>query len=120
MIQDRRQLGQAGEALAAEALKNRGYKILTRNYRAPCGEIDLIARHGDTLVFIEVKLRRSGTYGAASEAITGTKRRRISRSAQFYLRKHGSLDMKVRFDVVTIDFTRGQPEVDIIPGAFEA
>jgi putative endonuclease len=119
MTRERRLLGQAGEALAANALKKHGYKILTRNYRTPYGEIDLIARHGDTLVFIEVKLRRSEIFGSPQAAVTTAKQRHLKLAAHYYLHQQRFEDVKVRFDVVAITMAGQQPRIEIFSGAFE-
>ncbi len=90
-----------------------------RGYRTRYGEIDLIARDGDTLVFVEVKSRRQGV---PAEAVTLEKQRRISLAALHFLRKHGLLDVRCRFDVVAIVWPdeHGAPEIEHIPNAFEA
>jgi putative endonuclease len=119
MTRERLLLGQAGETLAADTLKKHGYKILTRNYRTPYGEIDLIARHGDTLVFIEVKLRRSEVFGPPQAAVTATKKRHLKLAAQYYLQRRRAEDIKVRFDVVAITLSGQLPQVEIFAGAFE-
>jgi putative endonuclease len=115
----RRLLGRTGETLAAMALEKNGYRILTRNYRTPFGEIDLIARHGECLVFIEVKLRRNFCYGTPLEAVTRTKKERLRLSAQHYLQEQGTPEIMVRFDVIAITLERGRAEIEIISGAFE-
>jgi putative endonuclease len=119
MTRERRLLGQAGEALAADTLKKHGYKILTRNYRTPYGEIDLIARHGDTLVFIEVKLRRSEVFGSPQAAVTIAKQRHLKLAAYYYLNQQRTEDVKVRFDVVAITLAGQLPRIEIFAGAFE-
>jgi putative endonuclease len=119
MSPDRRLLGQAGEALAADTLQRQGYAILARNYRTPYGEIDLIARHGDTLVFIEVKLRRSDTFGPPQAAVNAAKQRHLKLAAQYYLNRRGDQDMKIRFDVVAITMAGQLPRIEIFTGAIE-
>ncbi|AEB08628.1 YraN family protein [Desulfobacca acetoxidans] len=118
MTQERRLLGQMGEALAADVLKESGYNILARNYRTPFGEIDLIARHQDTLVFIEVKLRRSRIFGPPQAAITPNKQRHVRLAAQYYLQGQRTLDAKVRFDVVAITLEKNSPQIEIFSEAF--
>ena len=81
---------------------------MERNFRCRTGEIDIIARDGDYLVFTEVKYRRTGENGWASAAVDWHKRQRISRAAQFYLIRHGYADIPCRFDVVAIDGNRIQ------------
>ena len=91
------------------ALQAAGYEILERNYRCRAGEIDLIAKDHDFLVFVEVKYRRNGSSGVSLEAVTPAKQRVISRVAQFYLTvKYNSVDVPCRFDVVGIDGDRLQ------------
>ena len=119
MSRERRLLGQAGEALAAQTLQQQGYTILTRNYRTPYGEIDLIARHGDTLVFVEVKLRRSEFFGPPQAAVNTAKKRHLKLAAQYYLTRQHSTDIKIRFDVVAITMTGKQPRIEIFDGAIE-
>ena len=94
--------GAAAEALAAEFLVARGLVILERNYRCRSGEIDLIARDRDTLVFVEVRLRSSAAFGGAAASITATKRRRIARAAKHYLGKLGH-EPPCRFDAILLD-----------------
>src|SRR4030042_958467 len=83
----RRQLGDKGEDLAATALNNQGYKILDRNYITPLGEIDLVARQGKCIVFVEVKTRRSGVFGGPREAVHPSKQARLRRVADYYLKQ---------------------------------
>lgn len=94
--------GAAAEALAAEFLVAHGLAILVRNYRCRSGEIDLIARDGDMLVFVEVRLRSSAAFGGAAASITASKRRRIARAARHYLGKLGQ-EPPCRFDAILLD-----------------
>ncbi len=112
-------LGQAGERLAARHLRRKGMKILVWNHRAPTGEIDLIARDGDYLVFVEVKTRREGL---PAEAVTLEKQRRITLAALHFLRRYRALEVRSRFDIVAIVWPEGsdRPTIDHIPNAFEA
>ncbi len=119
MSRERRLLGQAGETLAADTLQQQGYSILTRNYRTPYGEIDLIARHGDTLVFVEVKLRRSELFGPPQAAVNTAKQRHLKLAAQYYLNQQRHQDIKIRFDVVAITMAGRQPRIEIFDGAIE-
>lgn len=114
-----RLLGDRGERAAARFLRRRGLRVLVRGYRTPRGEIDLIAREGDTLVFVEVKTRRSG---APAEAVTAEKQRRLTLAALEFLRRHGLLDRRSRFDVVAIIWPddRGAPAIEHIRDAFPA
>ncbi len=100
---NRRKLGGEMEKLAAETLRKAGYRILQSNYRCPAGEIDLIARHGKYLVFVEVKYRSTGESGLPEEAVDVRKQRVISRAALYYLAEHGmGEDTPCRFDVAAI------------------
>lgn len=93
--------GRDGEVRAAAFLRSQGFHILEQNYRWRGGEIDLVAREGDCLVFVEVKTRRSHQYGVPEESITSEKREQIARTARHYLARH-STDLDVRFDVVAL------------------
>ena len=94
--------GARAESLAADFLKARGLAIVTRNFRTRRGEIDLIAHDGTTLVFVEVRLRRSQFFGGAAASITATKRARLAAAAQVYLARLGS-EPPCRFDAVLLD-----------------
>ena len=95
--------GRAAEDLAAAHLTGQGLQIVARNYRVACGEIDLIARHGAELVFVEVRSRRSAAFGSAAESVTPAKRRRLLLAAQHYLTTLGQrTPPPCRFDVVSI------------------
>jgi putative transposase len=114
----RRQLGDAGEDLAAAALKKQGYKILERNYTAPMGEIDLVARHQGTLVFIEVKTRQSVKFGEPQEAVNPAKQARLRKLADYYLKQQRLGEVAVRFDVAAVTMNAGAPSVQVIRDAF--
>ena len=117
---DRRQrYGEAGEALAARLLRRQGYRILETNYRTPIGEIDLIARGRDTIVFVEVKARRSPHFGHPKTAVTALKQRKLSMVALYYLKTTGQSGAKARFDVVAISGETERPEVEVVRNAFE-
>jgi putative endonuclease len=94
--------GARAEALAAEFLVARGLSIVTRNFRTRRGEIDIIARDGATLVFVEVRLRRSADFGGAAASITAAKRSRLTAAAQAYLARLGR-EPPCRFDAVLLD-----------------
>lgn len=98
----RRQIGDAGEAAAAEYLASLGYRIVRRNLRGPAGEIDIVARDGTTFVFVEVKARRNGRYGSALRAVDARKRARIRAAAADYL-QFVAPGANIRFDVLAID-----------------
>ncbi len=113
-----RQLGIRGEELAAAALKKAGYRIVERNYAAPLGEIDLIARHQGAWVFIEVKTRTSGRFGLPSEAVHPAKQAKLRRLADYYLKQKRLGEVPVRFDVVAITLLEDSPQIEIISRAF--
>ncbi len=99
----RQETGKLGEDLATVELWHQGYVILARRYRTRYGEIDIVAQDGETIVFIEVKARRSDRYGTAAESVTPWKQRRIAAMALDYLAWAGRIDAPCRFDVVAID-----------------
>jgi putative endonuclease len=96
------QEGRKGEILAAAFLRLKGYKILAKNFRVPHGEIDLIAQKGQTLVFVEVKMRRTKVQGSPLEAVSPHKVKRLSAAAACYLAKVPDGPPLARFDVVTL------------------
>ena len=98
----RRRLGEAGEAAAERWLRGAGLVIVARGFRVRCGEIDLIARDGPVVVFVEVKTRTQGAYGRPSEAVTAVKRKRIARVASVFLARSGWGENACRFDVVEV------------------
>jgi putative endonuclease len=120
MTQSRVALGKTGEDLACRELERRGYAIVARRYRRRGGEVDIIARDGPTLVFVEVKARGSRAYGDAAEAITPIKRRRIAALAVDYMMRHRLTDCPCRFDVVAIHLESGAPVVAVFQNAFDA
>jgi putative endonuclease len=99
----RRDTGILGEKLAKDYLKKRGYRIRETNYRCPEGEVDIIARQKDCLVFIEVKTRRSLEFGSPEESITAKKRERLRAVAAHYQQAHDKLPQLWRIDVVAIE-----------------
>lgn len=111
-------LGRRGEDLARTHLEKAGYRVITTNFRTRCGEIDLIAREGETLVFIEVKTRSGSRFGSPFEAITERKRRQISKVALEYLSGHGGLEQPARFDVVAVR-PGASRQVEVIKNAFD-
>lgn len=111
--------GQKGEEAAARHLKKKGYKILTQNYRTRFGEIDIIAKEKDTLVFVEVKARRTRGYGSPKLAITDQKKRKISMVALCYLKATSQTEAKARFDVVTLSPGTEKTRFEIVQNAFE-
>jgi len=124
MLNAKQQFGQQSELLAAKFLVKQGYKILASNYCTPAGEIDIIARDKNVIVFAEVKARRSDSYGTPERAITKIKQKKISMAALHYLKDRRLLNVKARFDVIAIrmykaDNEKRNPEITIFKNAFE-
>jgi putative endonuclease len=112
--------GTAGEDRACQHLRRQGFAILERNFRCRTGEIDIVARDGDTLVFVEVKERGDASHGGAVEAVTLAKRRRVVRAARQWASIHGESESRVRFDVVAIDPGPEGSRIRHDRGAFDA
>lgn len=121
MARGTRRLGTKGERAAEGMLRRKRYRILERNYTCRFGEVDLVAEDSGTLVFIEVKTRISGRFGAPELAVTPRKQRRYIRAAQRYVQERKTPDVPVRFDVVAILMTEDGKILrrDIIKAAFE-
>ncbi|GMV21852.1 MAG: YraN family protein [Vicinamibacterales bacterium] len=116
---DRQSAGKLGEDLAAVELWHQGYAILARRYRTRYGEIDIVAQDGDTVVFVEVRARRTERCGSAAESITRSKQRRLAAMALDYLAWCNNPDAPCRFDVVAIDGVGGdQVKLTHIKDAF--
>lgn len=115
----RQTVGQRGEAEAVRFLKKNGYKILEQNYRTPLGEIDIIAKDRHTIVFVEVKTRRSTVYGGPKTAVTPKKRRHMSMTALHYLKASRQSHARARFDVVAVTTGAEETHIEIIKSAFE-
>ena len=113
--------GSEGESIACRYLEGRGFLVLCRNYRCRSGEIDIVARDADhTTVFVEVKDRRVVSHGEGYEAVTFGKRRRVVRAARLYAAAHGLSEGHLRFDVVSISWVFGRPQVRHDQGAFDS
>ena len=120
MVNLRQILGEQGEKQAARYLKKKGYKVVTANYRCKFGEIDLIARDADVIIFIEVKTRTSTDFGNPAAAVDYRKQQQISKVAHHYLVTHHNDDVDARFDVISILSPRGQKtEIEHISDAFD-
>jgi len=113
-------IGRLGEDLAVDWLRGHGYTLVKRNYRRRFGEVDVIARQGEYLVFIEVKTRSSGRFGSPFEAVTAKKQQQLSRIAKDYLSRYKLTDTPCRFDVLSVILPKDRPPViDIVTDAFE-
>ena len=108
-----KKLGIWGEKQALSYLKNKGYKLIDRNYHTHFGEIDLIMQNKDNLVFVEVKTRKGDKYGLAEEAITPRKIRLIIKSTQYYQLTHPKLSESIRIDLVAINIDQVSSKVNI-------
>ncbi len=112
--------GSAAERIAASFLHDRGYHVLERRFRCRGGEIDVIALDGSTLVFVEVKMRRTHARGAPIEAVTELKQARVRRAADAYLAYCGQVFHRIRFDVISIMKTARTTDITHLKAAFEA
>ena len=119
MTRERLDLGKWGEDLALKKVKKLGYRCIARNYSCPLGEVDLIARDGDTLVFIEIKTRRGRSLAYAKEAVNQRKRRQLSKVALAYMKSNGFVDVRARFDVVVINLSGEDQEIEVVRNAFD-
>ena len=119
-VMDNRTLGERGEAIAAAYLKGQRFIIIERNFRCKGGEVDIIAREGKTLVFVEVKTRRTLTFGPPQLALTPFKQRQISKAALTWLAKKKQFGANARFDVIAIIAPDHQvPQIEHIRNAFD-
>jgi len=113
-------LGRRGENAAARFLRGNGYKIILRNFACPVGELDIIARHGKTLVFVEVKTRADDDPTPETQ-VDAVKQHQITKAAKFYLSRYGVPQPPARFDVVAVIWPEGgQPKIRHTPNAFDA
>jgi putative endonuclease len=117
-VDARAKLGRDGEDAAAAVLERSGLRIVDRNFRCAEGEIDLVARRDDLLVFCEVKARRTTRWGDPSEAVGWAKRNRLRRLAAAWMNAHRPGPVDVRFDVVSVIVRGGQVAARHLPDAF--
>ncbi len=114
----RQRLGLEGEHMAATELERLGYQILDRRYRSRFGEIDLIARDGPTVVFVEVKTKTDSRFGDPVEMVTSQKQRRLVSMAEEYVSNHALHNTPCRFDVVAIDASIAPAKITVYKDAF--
>ena len=113
-------LGSRGERAAARHLRKRGYRIITRNYRCPVGEIDLISTDGDTVVFVEVKTRSSDEAEDPVDTVRPAKWARVERAARYFLMQRARGDYPCRFDVIVVVWPpRGSPRFEHFEDAYQ-
>jgi putative endonuclease len=118
-VQTSRQKGFAKEQEAAKALQKAGYSIVGANFYTKYGEIDIIANHENTIVFVEVKYRDSALCGLPQEAVTFSKQNKIIKTAMEYIKLNNAYDKNYRFDVVAISKGKDGDKIEIIKNAFE-
>ncbi len=120
MTHDHRQdLGKWGEDIACLELERRGYAVLAKRYRTRVGEIDIVCRDGQTVVFVEVKARTDRRFGGGAAAITPRKQRRMAHMALDFLARSGLTRSPCRFDVVVVELDAGRVRIDVFANAFE-
>jgi len=110
--------GKIGEEICARYLKNKGYKILQRNYRCQIGEVDIIAFYKKAYIFVEVKTRTSKKFGLPFESVDKRKQRKVKNVALFYLKNQNIKDFNCRFDVFSVIMENNDFTVDHIKNAF--
>ena len=117
----RTRLGKRGEDAAARYLQAKGYSIIERNFRCPLGEIDIVAKHGGELVFVEVKTRTTQEVARPADSVTAAKQEHLAKAAEVYLLRKVKGEWRCRFDVVEVLMTaRGRVlQIDLLGGAFE-
>ena len=116
---EQKELGRKGEEKALRFLKKKGYRIVEQNYVCNLGEMDIIAKEKDTLVFVEVKTRTSMTFGPPQLAVTQFKQRQLSKVALYFLKEKKLEDIKARFDVVAILLPPEKEQIELIRDAFD-
>jgi putative endonuclease len=119
MVSRKQKVGKKGESIAVRYLKKQGFKVIEQNYRSKVGEIDIIAREKHNLVFVEVKTRRSRSFGSPKWAVTPQKQKAISMAALYYLKMTNQTNAAARFDVVSI-LARGEDtQIELVRNAFD-
>ena len=116
----RKRLGGRAEEAVAEWLAARGYEILERNYMTKVGEVDIIARQGECLCFVEVRSRSTDAMGSPALTVDARKQRQVIRAAMYFLSEKGVTNLVARFDVAAVTFGAAGPEIEYIPSAFDA
>ena len=119
MTKERILLGKEGEKIALRYLKRMGYQIIERNYRCKFGEVDIIAKDGKFLSFVEVRSGRNFIFNTPKESITKRKQQQISKVALNYIKRYQLTETEARFDVVSIKFSPLEENIELIKDAFE-
>lgn len=118
--QGRSARGRAAEALAASWLVEQGLEVLDRNHRCPAGEVDLVCREGEALVFVEVRSRTSEAQGGPEETVGRRKARRVVAAATDWALRNGGMERVIRFHVVAVTFSGDGPRIELFRDAFDA
>ncbi|MCL2086611.1 MAG: YraN family protein [Oscillospiraceae bacterium] len=118
-MNNKKERGEAGENLVCEYLEQNGATVLKRNYRQKCGEIDIIAKHNETLMFVEVKTRKKGSMIRGIQAIDYKKQNKIVKTAEIYLMNECSVEMPLRFDVAEVEVSGTNSKITYYPDAFD-
>lgn len=114
------EIGKLGEREATKYLKKNNYKIIELNFSCKIGEIDIIAYHKSTIVFVEVKTRKNNTYGTPAQAVNKSKQKRIIKTALYYLQLKNKYNENIRFDIVEVwQSDKVIKDINIIPNAFQ-
>ena len=116
----RKRLGAEAEEIVAARLTREGYEIVARNYLTKIGEVDIVARKGECLCFVEVRSRSNSAMGSPALTVDACKQRKVVRAAMHYLATMRITNLVARFDVAAVTFGPGGPVVEYIPSAFEA
>ncbi len=111
--------GRLGEDLAARHLEAAGFAIVARNWRSPRGEIDLICTDGPTVVFVEVRSRRSRRLGRPEASVDWNKRRTVVLASQLWLQRNGGVERPIRYDVIAVEHGEPAPRIRHLRGAFD-
>ncbi len=111
-------VGKSGEDRAVNFLQQKGFSIIRTNYRTPDGEIDIVAQDGDTIVFVEVKTRRSLSYGTPEEAVDAVKQNQLKKIADQFISHYQLFDRDCRFDIVALYYEGSAVQIKYIPNAF--
>lgn len=121
MGRERREIGILGERLALEFLQKKGYRLKCVNFRTPFGELDIVARHGSSTVFIEVRTRTTSSLGPGLLSVTRVKQAHIIKNALAYLKRYGGIDSCWRIDVISVklDHDRMLENIEHIENAVE-
>lgn len=118
MTIERQELGKHGEDLACRELESRGHSVMTRRYRTKWGELDIVTKHGEWTVFVEVRAKSSSSFGDPSESVTSQKQQRLVSMALDYCTRYNLHNSPCRFDVVSIETAFQPPRVTVVEDAF--